>query len=128
MAVLTDKLIDGHEIPSSSVGFGTGFTLARELFSLLCYLCGRPLACFHSLGYLLIFGGGFLTAGHPPVPFRYCSGVIARHALGQLTIGKDILVNISIRSLYGESGKYPLDLAIGTVGASWWWHSSAVLI
>jgi hypothetical protein len=128
MAILTDKLIDGHEITSESVDFGSGFTLAREFPSLFCYLCGGPLARLHPLSYLFIFRGGLLTAGHSLVPFRYRSGVIARHALGQLTIRKDVFINISIRFLDGEGGEYPFEFAIGTVGASWGGHRRAVLI
>ena len=99
MAALTNKLIDGHETPSSSINLGTAFPLDREVPPFLRYLCRGPLACFHSLGYLLIFGGGFLTTAHSLVPFRHGSGVIAHHALGQLTVGKDIFVDIFIRLL-----------------------------
>ena len=128
MAVLTDKLIDGHEITSDSVDFGSGFTVAREFPSLFCYLCGGPLARLHPLSYLFIFRGGLLPTTHSLVPLRYSSGVIARHALGQLAIGKDAFINISIRFLHREGGEYTLELAIAAVGANWRWHSRAVLI
>ena len=119
MAVPTDKLIDGHDIPSSSIGLGTVFPLAREALPFLGYLCGGPLAGFHSLSYLLILRGGFLTAAHPLVPFRHGSGVIAHHALGQLTVGKDIFVDILISLLYREGGEYTLEFAVIAVGAGW---------
>ena len=128
MAALTNKLIDGHEAPSSSINLGTAFPLAREFFPFLCHLCDGPLARFHSLSDLLIFGGGFLTAAHSLVPFRYGSGVITRHALGQLTIGKDIFIDISVRFLHGEGGEYPLELAVAAVRASWRGHSRVVSV
>jgi len=122
MAVLTNKLINGHETSSRSINIGLAFPVAGELFSFFFYLCNGPFAPLHSLSYLLIFWRGFLTAAHSLVPFGYCSGVIAHHALGQLTVGKDIFIDISIRSLYGKRGEYPFELAAATTGARWWGH------
>ena len=128
MAALTNKLIDGHETPSSSINLGTAFPLARELLPFLRYLCDGPLARFHSLSYLLVFAGGFLTAAHSLVPFRHGSGVISDHALGQLTVGKDIFIDISVRFLHRKGGEYPLELALAAVGAGWRGHSRVVSI
>ena len=122
MAVLTNELINGHETPSRSINLGLAFPLAREFFPFFFYLCNGPFAPLHSLSYLLIFGRGFLTAAHSLIPFGYRSGVIAHHALGQFTVGQDIFINVSIRSLYGKRGEYPLELAAATAGAGWWGH------
>ena len=119
MAILTNELIDGHETPSSSINLGTAFSLARELLPFFCYLGNGPFARLHSLSYLFIFRGGFLTAAHSLVPFRHGSGVIAHHALGQLAVGKNIFINISVRFLHGEGGEYPPELAVAAVGARW---------
>ena len=128
MAVLTDKLIDGHETPYRLINAGAAIPLAREILPSFRYLSHRPLPRLHPLSYLFIFRGGLLPTTHSLVPLRYSSGVIARHALGQLAIGKDAFINISIRFLYREGGEYTLELAIAAVGANWRWHSRAVLI
>jgi len=120
MAVLTNKLIDGHKTPSRSINLGTAFPLARELLAFLRYLRGGPFAPLHSLSYLLIFGRGFLTAAHSLIPFGYRSGVIARHAPRKLTIGKDIFINIPVGFLYGESGEYPFEAGAATARTGWW--------
>jgi hypothetical protein len=122
MAVLTNELINGHETPSRSINLGLAFPLAREFFPFFFYLCNGQFALLHSLSYLLIFGRGFLTAAHSLIPFGYRSGVIAHHALGQFTVGQNIFINVSIRSLYGKRGEYPLELAAATAGAGWWGH------
>ena len=128
MAALTNELIDWHETPSISINLGTAFPLARELLPFLRYLCDGPLTRLHSLSYLFIFRGGFLTAAHSLVPFRYRSGVIAHHALGQLTVGKNIFIDISVCLLHGKGREYPLELAVATVGASWWGHTRVASI
>jgi hypothetical protein len=119
MAALTNKLIDGHETPSRSISLLLALPLAREFLPFFCYLGDGPLARLHSLSYLFIFRGGFLTAAHSLVPFRHGSGVIAHHALGQLPVGKNIFINISVLFLHGEGGEYPFELAVATVGARW---------
>ena len=126
MAVLTNKFINGHATLSLSINLGTAFPLAREFRPFFRYLCNGPLARLHSLSYLFIFRGGFLTAAHSLVPFRYRSGVIAHHALGQLAVGKDIFINISVCLLHGEGGEYPLELVVAAVGASRWGHRRVV--
>jgi len=40
--------------------------------------------------------------------------------LGQLTVRKDIFINILVCFLYGKSGEYPLELAVATVRTGWW--------
>jgi hypothetical protein len=128
MAILTDKLIDGHLMPYRLTNAGAAIPLARELLPSFRYLSHRPFARLHPLSYLFIFRGGLLPTTHSLVPLRYSSGVIARHALGQLAIRKDAFINISIRFLHREGGEYTLELAIAAVGANWRWHSRAVLI
>ena len=119
MAVLTNELINGHETLSRSINLGLAFPLVRELLPFFFYLCDGPFAPLHSVSHLLIFRGGFLPTAHSLIPFGYCSGVIAHHALGQLTVGKDIFIDISVCSLYGKRGEYALELAIATAGARW---------
>ena len=128
MAALANKLVDGHETPSSSIDLGAVSVLTGELLPFLRYLCGGPLAGFHSLSYLLIFRGEFLTAAHPLAPLHHGPGVIAHHALGQLAIGKDIFVDIFICLLYGESGEYTLELTVIAVRAVWRGHRGVVSV
>ena len=128
MAVLTNKFINGHGTPSLSTTLRLAFPLARELFPFFFYLGNGPFTPLHSLSYFLIFRRRFFTATHFPVPLGYGSGVIAHHALGQLTVGKYVFINIPVCFLYGKSGEYPLELAAATTRTRWWGHREALPI